>query len=315
MIPKSKKNRRQFLKNTTLASLALGLGANTAQACTPKKDIDNLECNKTTLDYFGEGPFYTEDPPTIQDGQLAEVNEPGERMIISGRVFNLDCAEYIPNTLIDVWHANHDGDYDNNGFNLRGQTYSNSQGFYMFETIKPGKYQNGNSFRPSHIHFKITPPGFDELTTQLYFEGDPDLESDAASSITSGQYDATHRIISLEENAEGKLEGTWDIIINGDGITSTQSIHLDKGIIYSAGPNPFSNQMIIRYGIFRRSRVSVEVFDLQGRLIANLEESQLSPEKYEAIWEPDGSLPNGHYFIALKINDLQVHYLKVIRQA
>lgn len=316
MIPKSKKNRRQFLKNTTLASLALGLSTNSAQACnTPKRELDSLMCDKTTLDYFGEGPFYTDNPPEIQNGQLAVADEPGDRMIITGRVFNLDCSEYIPNTLIDVWHANDAGQYDNNGFNLRGQTYSNSQGFYMFETIKPGKYQNGSSFRPAHIHFKITPPGFDELTTQLYFEGDADLESDAASSITSGQYDASHRIIPLEENSEGKLEGTWDIIINGDGITSAQSIHLDKGIIYRAGPNPFSNRISIMYGVFRRSKVSLEVFDLQGRLVANLEERNLSPEKYEAVWEPDAGLANGHYFIALKINDLQVHYLKVIRQS
>ena len=45
-------------------------------------------------------------------------------------------------------------------------------------------------------------------------------------------------------------------------------------------------------------------------MVAILEERQLSPEKYSAVWAPDSNLADGHYFIALKINDLQVHYLR-----
>lgn len=310
------KNRRQFLKNTSLAALGISLTPVVAKASKPK-NIDNklpIMCDETTLDLYGEGPFYTENPPTIVNNKLADEAEAGTKMIISGRVLNLDCSELIPNTIIDVWHADDAGDYDNVGYNLRGVTTSNSQGFYIFETIKPGKYLNGNQFRPSHIHFRITPPGFDLLTTQLYFEGDSDIPSDAAASVTSGQYDATHRIIPLTENADGKLEGTWDIIINGNGVTSVNDLHLNKGMIYKVSPNPFSNQVVINYGVFRTSKVSLLVFDLEGRLVANLEEKTLTAEKYEAVWSPDNSLPNGHYFIVLKINDLQVHYLKVIRQ-
>lgn len=50
-----------------------------------------------------------------------------------------------------------------------------SEGFYLFETIIPGKYLNGAKYRTGHIHFKITPSGFPTLTTQLYFEGDTDI--------------------------------------------------------------------------------------------------------------------------------------------
>ena len=85
--------------------------------------------------------------------------------------------------------------------------------FYIFETIKPGLYLNGSSYRPSHIHFKITPPGFNALITQLYFQGDPYIPTDAAASVNSGSFDATHRIIPLVTNINGDLEGTWDIII------------------------------------------------------------------------------------------------------
>ena len=312
----NKKNRRQFLKNISLASLSLGIIPNISKANSIAKTADKslLLCDKTTLDYYGQGPFYTPNPPVMSENQLAGDNESGSRLILSGRVFNLDCSQYIPDTVIDVWHANDAGQYDNSGYNLRGTCTSNSEGFYIFETIKPGKYLNGNQFRPSHIHFRIAPPGFFELiVTQLYFEGDTSIANDAAASITEGVYDASQRIIPLTTNSNGDLEGTWDIILNGDGVDGVSNVHLDKGVIYSVGPNPFSNDVIIKYGVFQRAKVSLMVYDIQGQLVATLEEKELPPEKYEAVWTPDVGLPNGHYFIALKINDLQVNYLKVIR--
>lgn len=311
------RKRRQFLKNTGLATLSLGLGsglsASTNQISGVEAEELEVNCKETTLDYYGEGPFYTDNPPAIMNGQLAGVEEAGDRMIISGRVFNLDCSQVIPNAIVDVWHADHDGAYDNEGFRLRGQILTNEQGFYLFETIKPGKYKNGNRFRPSHIHYKITPPGFPTLTTQLYFEDDEDLSSDPASSITEGEFDASSRIIPLTTNADGKLEGTFDIMITGEGVTGINDLHIDKGMLYEVSPNPFSHQLLIKYGVFKRARVSLLVYGLTGHLVATLEERTLTPEKYEAIWEPGADLPAGHYFIALKINDLQVHYQKVIR--
>ena len=224
------KARRQFLKNFSLASLSLGILPAVSNAHTSQNGEvgSSLDCNITTLDYYGEGPFYTPNPPVIQDNMLAGENEPGERLILSGQIRNLDCSELIPNTVIDVWHANDAGQYDNAGYNLRGITYSSGQGFYIFETILPGHYPNAGSFRPSHIHVKITPPGFDTLTTQLYFEGDEYIPTDAAASITSGVYDATHRIIPLTLNNDGKYEGTWDIVVDGDGIVTTNDLNKEQ---------------------------------------------------------------------------------------
>lgn len=309
------KNRRQFLKNISLASIGIGVAPNISCASTPKsKPAQNPEdCDKTTLDYYGEGPFYTQNPPTIVNNILADPNEPGTRMIISGRVHDLTCGKIIPNTIVDIWHADDAGQYDNQTYNLRGITTSNTQGFYLFETIQPGKYLNGAQFRPSHIHFKITPPGFPTLTTQLYFEGDTSIPADASASINSGTYDATGRIIPLTLNANGVLEGVWDIIINGDGIVGNNDLHINKGMVYKASPNPFADRIEIQYGVFNRSKISLQVYDEAGHQVAVLEERTLAPEKYTAVWNPESSLPKGHYFVVLKVNDLQVHYLKVQR--
>ena len=152
------------------------------------------------------------------------------------------------------------------------------------------------------------------LITQLYFQGDPYIATDAAASITSGSFDATNRIIPLIQNSNGDFEGTWDIVINGNGVPAvTRDIHLDKGIIYNANPNPFSNYLEINYGVFQKSNVAISVYDINGQRVATIDEKILEPNKYSVSWNPKSNLPKGHYFIAIMINDLQVHYLKVLK--
>ena len=56
-----------------------------------------LNCNQSTEDAYGQGPFYTANAPSIQNNQLADINEVGTRIIISGQVYNLECSEVIPN--------------------------------------------------------------------------------------------------------------------------------------------------------------------------------------------------------------------------
>ena len=129
--------RRQFLKNSSLAALSMMVLPRLAKAGDTPGTANVAMCEPTTLDFYGEGPFYTANPPTLVNNQLAEASEPGTRLIISGRVHNLDCTEFIPDCVIDVWHADNNGAYDNVGYNLRGQTVTNAQGFYTFETIYP----------------------------------------------------------------------------------------------------------------------------------------------------------------------------------
>ena len=311
-----KKDRRQFLKNTSLMALTALTLPNMVKAELNSKSVSQppVSCDPTTIDYYGQGPFYSTNAPTILNNQLALANEPGTRLTISGWVHNLDCTEYIAGAILDIWHADDAGTYDNTGFNLRGKTTSNNQGFYLFETIYPGKYLNGNSYRPAHIHFKITPPGYPLLTTQLYFQGDSDIPSDAAASISSGTFDSSNRIVPVSTNSLGQKEATWDIVIDGNGTpVGIEEMRSTLGMIYKIHPNPFTDFIQINYGVFQQAKVSIEVFDIQGRLVAVLEELHLKPEKFTAEWRPDSNINPGHYFVALKINDVQVHYLKVIK--
>lgn len=306
-------SRRQFLRNASLAALSAGLLPNILKANTSLNPEESAACNPTTLDYYGQGPYYKANAPAIVNNLLASQNEPGTRLIISGIVRTINCSAIIPNTVIDIWQADKNAMYDSSGFNLRGICYSNSQGFYLFETILPGKYLNAGKYRPRHIHFKITPPGHPTRITQLYFQGDTDIPGDAAASLTSGTYDATHRIIPISLNAQGQYEGTWDIVVNGSGVNAADDLHLDKGIIYSASPNPFTGSLEINYGVYQPAKVSIQIFNMNGSLAAILDEKDLDPQKYTATWNPEPGLPKGIYWVTLKINDLQVHYMKVVK--
>ena len=97
-----------------------------------------------------------------------------------------DCATPVVGAVLDVWHADHAGHYDNDGSNLvtershfRGKLRTDRQGRFELRSILPGRYLNGPTYRPSHVHVKLSARGFAPLTTQLYFEGDPYNERDS----------------------------------------------------------------------------------------------------------------------------------------
>jgi protocatechuate 3,4-dioxygenase beta subunit len=141
-----------------------------------------------------EGPYFTPNSP--ERASLIEPDMKGERMSLAGFVLDRRCRP-VPGALLDLWHADADGAYDNVGYRLRGHQFSDSEGRFVFETIVPGRYPS----RTRHFHVKVQAPGRDILTTQLYFPGEPsnardwifsealllDLQQDAAMKI--GRYD------------------------------------------------------------------------------------------------------------------------------
>lgn len=114
-----------------------------------------------------EGPYYTAGSP--QRNTLYEKGMDGTRLIVVGYVLDQDCQP-IPNAWLDFWQADAKGEYDNEGYRLRGHQFSDSQGRYHLETVFPGLYTS----RPiEHIHVKVRPEGGREITSQLYFPGQP----------------------------------------------------------------------------------------------------------------------------------------------
>lgn len=118
-----------------------------------------------------EGPYFTPDSP--ERDSLIDEGMSGERMILTGFVYTTDCQP-VDKALIDVWHADDQGVYDNEGYRLRGHLFTNEEGLFRLETIKPGLYPG----RTRHFHLKVQAPDGPVLTTQLYFPDEPDNARD-----------------------------------------------------------------------------------------------------------------------------------------
>ena len=110
-----------------------------------------------------EGPYYKSDTP--ERNSLLEDGMEGTRLILVGYVLDHNCNP-LSNAWLDFGQADASGEYDNDGYRLRGHQFTDSQGRYHLETILPGLY----SSRPiEHIHVKVKPEGGEEVTSQLYF--------------------------------------------------------------------------------------------------------------------------------------------------
>jgi protocatechuate 3,4-dioxygenase beta subunit len=118
-----------------------------------------------------EGPYFKPDSP--ERASLLEPGIRGTKIVVSGVVRLANCQP-VARALIDVWHADDRGAYDNAGYRLRGHQFTDDQGRYRIETIVPGNYPG----RTRHFHVKVQAPRGPVLTTQLYFPGEAGNTSD-----------------------------------------------------------------------------------------------------------------------------------------
>lgn len=113
-----------------------------------------------------EGPYYT--PNTPERASLLEPGMAGRKLVVTGYVYSADCQP-VDKALLDFWHADAAGVYDNVGYTLRGHQFTDADGRYELTTIVPGLYTG----RTRHIHVKVQAPNQPVLTTQLYFPDEP----------------------------------------------------------------------------------------------------------------------------------------------
>jgi protocatechuate 3,4-dioxygenase beta subunit len=128
-------------------------GAPTGQSQTTNGSPSDeaLTCEPTAPDSLG--PFYESDAP-IRD-------RVGEGYVLIGSVLSAQDCLRITDAQVELWLAGPDGEYRDD---YRATLFSNDQGEYRFESHFPPPYGG----RPSHIHIRVTAPGFQELVTQHY---------------------------------------------------------------------------------------------------------------------------------------------------
>lgn len=203
-------DRKEFIINSTLAAFAVSIsGCKKDEETTTTTSggvLTPIEACETTSDILG--PFYRAGASDRYDLTFAGLT--GNVIELKGKVFKEDCSTPIENALVEIWHCDTAGAYDNSSsdFKHRGTRSSDVNGDYAFKTILPGKYKNGTLYRPSHIHFKITHPDSEELVSQIYFKNDPHIEDDP----WAGTKNAERRILPITlEDVNGNLAIEFDI--------------------------------------------------------------------------------------------------------
>ena len=119
-----------------------------------------------------EGPFFKAGTP--ERTSLIELASAAQRLMVSGQVLSARECRPVAGALLEFWHSDERGEYDNSGYRYRGHQRADAEGRYRLETIVPAMYPG----RARHIHVKVQAPGRRVLTTQLYFPNDPGNQRD-----------------------------------------------------------------------------------------------------------------------------------------
>ncbi|GAS91858.1 catechol 1,2-dioxygenase [Mycolicibacterium brisbanense] len=149
-----------------------------------------------------EGPYYVPDAPELgADATLPmRDGEAGTPLVWEGQITSTDGKPLAGK--VELWHADSDGFYSQFApgipqWNLRGSISAGADGRFRITTIRPAPYQiptdgscgkliaaaGWHAWRPAHLHVKVSAPGHELLTAQLYFPGDPHNGDDIADAV------------------------------------------------------------------------------------------------------------------------------------
>jgi hydroxyquinol 1,2-dioxygenase len=149
------------------------------------------------------GPLYVPNAPWRSMGEAMGVDPSGEALLLKGRVLSPH-KRPVAEAVVDVWQVASNGLYDiqdpaQPAGNFRGRYRTNERGEYNITTVVPPGYRvpdtgpggallrrlGRHPWRAAHIHFKVSAPGFESLTTQLFIDRDPHLTSDTTFAVRS----------------------------------------------------------------------------------------------------------------------------------
>jgi protocatechuate 3,4-dioxygenase beta subunit len=144
---------------------------------------------------------------------IADIDEPGERMIITGKVYNSDRQTPAEGITLFIYHTDADGYYsrpgENEKYRLNGTLVTGPEGKYEFTTIKPASYPRSNI--PAHVHYVASGEKASEQYFELRFEGDPFISPDEYKEESKrGNFSSVQKLVKDEY---GILRGSFDLIL------------------------------------------------------------------------------------------------------
>lgn len=208
--------RRKFIKSATLTAISIS-----AYGSLSWKGKNVGGTTATTTDILG--PFYRPGSPIRTNLRLP--GSTGLPIVLKGCIFKEDGKTPVNNALVEIWHCNENEIYDNTSddYNYRGMQKTKPDGKYGFKTILPVPYKadpkDDTSWRPAHIHLRVSVPNQQDLITQIYFKNGKYVDTDKWASDPN----AVNRILPISKNNSGESE----IVFN---VTMNKEILLDKKV-------------------------------------------------------------------------------------
>ena len=193
------------------------------------------------------GPFFAHGAKEYEyGGDLREgCSVKGEDVYVSGRVLSLD-GKPVANALLDIWQAKADGIYDvqtEGEFELRGRVKAKANGEYAFKSYKPKFYSvpvdgpvgeliraTGNHhMRPAHMHAIVSAPGYQQVITHVFVDGDPYLDGDAVFAVKNSLVGKYKKMSDAEAKKVGLPAGSvkldWDFRLSREsGVKARKKI-------------------------------------------------------------------------------------------
>lgn len=209
-------SRREFLRRASLAAIAFPLLLNCKNNTLAQKSTENiLDLIKKNAQPVGaEGRGAIDAPVNVSwKTTLSNDADKGEKMLISGTVYDADGKTPVPNALIYLYHTDIEGFYGrgkdaHKHGRYRGWMLTDASGRYEFQTIKPAPYPV-NRFA-AHIHTTLTTKDRKEDSfDSILFEGDKLIS--AQERQDAGKKGGFNPILKLEKSANGMWIGKRDI--------------------------------------------------------------------------------------------------------
>ena len=195
--------RRKFIQDSAMLALTVGVFGKI------KWDGEKyVGTDPTTTDILG--PFYRPGAPF--KANLIQPGTKGETLHFSGTVIGKDGKTPVNGSLVEIWHCDETGTYDNTSDNYvyRASAKTSADGKYHFTTIMPVPYAAGQTLvRPAHIHMRISAKGVQDLVTQIYFKGDKHIAGDISAKDPS----ALNRVLDMTKNARNEIVVKFDVYL------------------------------------------------------------------------------------------------------
>ncbi len=147
------------------------------------------------------GPFHTRGSPWMTSGANLIKNNPGQAVLIRGRVTDVQ-GQPLTQASIDFWQNADNGMYwqmddSQPQDNLRCQIQVLSDGSFELATLRPQPYlvptdgpvgellgvSHRDAWRPAHFHIIVEAPGYRSLITEVFDDADPWVDKDAVFGV------------------------------------------------------------------------------------------------------------------------------------